>query len=1225
MEGVPRQGGQRGEVEESRATVSPSRGEGESLTVAEISREAPELRSLERPVKGTGEEEEMAVQRSSSFTEFGTGQELLRAVGGRIRNLENAGTLLAWMLAQAMRTEKKGAWRWLSKVIFDLEKAATGYVGPSRAATFPLRRGDLEGAFEMLSQVTIEEASSEAFASRWAEDSWVLLALHATSGLAGGVKPLAAGKWTALERQGASAARSFVKRLLSCHGGAIVPFEKVGEELKAARVDYNGEETGVCEPLTLCQVVPALPPLGHGGSIPLVGLVSDATRELLENPERLIRSDFSHPRPKVPGSVHFGKGEREQVCDELVKRGICEWFPASEVLTINGVRVLNGLFGVCKPSKLADGRPILRVIMNLKATNSVMDQIRGAVDGLPAITAWQAALLEGKEGFHFYQSDISSAFYLFSMPRCWLRLLAFDVSRWVEGTEYKLACRVLPMGMHSSVSLMQEVSETILWQEGLRPESQVRRGQPVPAALIRAAKESVRSDRCFWQVYFDNFMGGDKRVEGDVSLVGDQVHEICERTWKSHGIISADKKKVSDSQETEELGALLQGKIGLVGASPSRLCKLVQSTLWLVAQKPLLKKQVQVVAGRWVHVLQFRRPGMSFLDKCWAFINKDSAGELLALQTKREFMLILGSIPLLHTYFGAEVDCVTWCSDASERGGAVSSSHALSIEGKDFVISSQISSRTLGTCPILVIALFSGIGGTFRVYDLLDVLPRGMVAVDIHPPANRIVSRRWPAASILRDVTEISRETVKSWAREFHTVEEVHLWGGFPCRDLSSARANRQNLAGSQSSLFFEFLRIWELITEEFPEHITTKIVAENVASMDESACREISQWMGLQPHFLDSVDAVPLRRPRLCWTTESIEGCLEGIKVTPDRRWLTVSAPSVYPSVDQWITDNFEWPGEHTAKAFPTCMRAVWKDSPPPQPAGLSRADRDCQTRWEVSGFVYPPYQFRSEFLLWKDDRWRLTNSSERQVLMGYGCGHCDLAWPASRIKADPAGYEREKCSLVGDAFSMFSFSIVGAALCQNRIPKVHYSHLCRRMGMAPGFRASFRLQIPLCQTLQYGCRHFAEAQDAVGVKDLNQMLLARTNFTGSDVRVVTGQLINPKAFPRQSISAGWWLWKDGFKVRWPKPQHINQLELKALMLSIMRGIRSEKWSQRRIFHLSDSYVTISVVSKGRSSSIMLNRLLKVLNAHLLVHGIFLVLAHVESTENPTDAASRS
>lgn len=95
--------------------------------------------------------------------------------------------------------------------------------------------------------------------------------------------------------------------------------------------------------------------------------------------------------------------------------------------------------------------------------------------------------------------------------------------------------------------------------------------------------------------------------------------------------------------------------------------------------------------------------------------------------------------------------------------------------------------------------------------------------------------------------------------------------------------------------------------------------------------------------------------------------------------------------------------------------------------------------------------------------------------------------------------------------------------------------------------------------------------------------------------------------------------------KVRWKRSQHINLLELKTILLTIQRGIERQKWGNLRVFHATDSYVSMSIVSKGRTSSQMLNRLLRILNAMLLFHGIHLLVTHVESTENPTDAASRS
>ena len=61
-----------------------------------------------------------------------------------------------------------------------------------------------------------------------------------------------------------------------------------------------------------------------------------------------------------------------------------------------------------------------------------------------------------------------------------------------------------------------------------------------------------------------------------------------------------------------------------------------------------------------------------------------------------------------------------------------------------------------------------GIGGAFRAYDLLK------------------------------------------WASTFSSVEEVHLWGGFPCVHLWSVRSNRRSLEGdgSNSNLFYRLLKL---------------------------------------------------------------------------------------------------------------------------------------------------------------------------------------------------------------------------------------------------------------------------------------------------------------------------------------------------------------------------------------------------------------------------------
>ncbi len=54
--------------------------------------------------------------------------------------------------------------------------------------------------------------------------------------------------------------------------------------------------------------------------------------------------------------------------------------------------------------------------------------------------------------------------------------------------------------------------------------------------------------------------------------------------------------------------------------------------------------------------------------------------------------------------------------------------------------------------------------------------------------------------------------------------------------------------------------------------------------------------------------------------------------------------------------------------------MKCTKRSHPPIKPAGLERADRDCIYRWTADEFRYPPYQYKSPYLIWTGGgRWRL------------------------------------------------------------------------------------------------------------------------------------------------------------------------------------------------------------------------------------------------------------
>lgn len=85
-----------------------------------------------------------------------------------------------------------------------------------------------------------------------------------------------------------------------------------------------------------------------------------------------------------------------------------------------------------------------------------------------------------------------------------------------------------------------------------------------------------------------------------------------------------------------------------------------------------------------------------------------------------------------------------------------------------------------------------------------------------------------------------------------------------------------------------------------------------------------------------------------------------------------------------------------------------------------------------------------------------------------------------------------------------------------------------------------------------------------------------------------------------------------------------INSLELRAILLTLRWRALHLKESNVRFSHLTDSYVCMSIVSKGRTSSVALRRVLRKVAAWLLAYNLQMTLVHVESTDNPTDAASR-
>lgn len=111
------------------------------------------------------------------------------------------------------------------------------------------------------------------------------------------------------------------------------------------------------------------------------------------------------------------------------------------------------------------------------------------------------------------------------------------------------------------------------------------------------------------------------------------------------------------------------------------------------------------------------------------------------------------------------------------------------------------------------------------------------------------------------------------------------LIGGSPCTDLSKAKRDRKGLEGEHSSLFWEYVRIKELLQPKW-------FILENVASMSNNDKDIITKTLKVEPIMIDASLVSAQRRKRYFWTNIPIT------KLPEDRG--IVFKDIMEPSVDE-------------------------------------------------------------------------------------------------------------------------------------------------------------------------------------------------------------------------------------------------------------------------------------------------------------------------------------
>ncbi len=513
-----------------------------------------------KPVEETNTTEEVDAFRWKS------GFEDMNRLAADGRSLSLVGCILAWMVIHAdIDLKKDGGMRpiwWLLRGVNAGHSAV--HQSPGKREAFPIPLGGLSSFVQAAGKCSYEMAIAESFVARWSHDAWLFCSLQYCNYMHGS-RALPEGCWRTIHRKAIGVLRGGIERILSTDTFADTTAEDVEKELSHRFVSYTGEEVPKMEVLSWDQVVPSLPPASHGGSIPVLDWLDGRPKVFGSTPAHCVEEDVGQKLPKLQSKVHICRGDERKLALTLVERGICSWTLEEDVFKYRGQKVLNGLFGVCKPSTIPDGRPVLRLIMNLIPSNSVMVQLQGRVGDLPGITQYLSVVLEDGESLSISQADMTSAFYLFKLPDEWSPYLCFNLC--FKGREIGfddhairyLSCAVLPMGWSNAVSVMQEISEQLLLTQGLPRSMQVARTKPLPQWLTLSLSHAESSGLAWWHVYLDNFMSGEKVPTGQAGREEQRLHQLAELSWRRAGVLSSEKKRVVSAPAVEELHGRLVG------------------------------------------------------------------------------------------------------------------------------------------------------------------------------------------------------------------------------------------------------------------------------------------------------------------------------------------------------------------------------------------------------------------------------------------------------------------------------------------------------------------------------------------------------------------------------------------------------------------------------------------------------------------------------------------
>jgi hypothetical protein len=980
------------------------------------------------------------------------------------------------------------------------------------------------------------------------------------------------------------------------------------EELKRKKIDYTGHVVSKAVSFTWAQLEPGLPKVGQAARVDVMDLAEGEMRRILEHPRTVLRPKSDWPAKFNNTKVLAASDEDwDLFCIGMYKRGLIRCLKRSELLfDSTGRRLDSCCFGVGTGKQVIDPESqakldVLRAVFNLPPANELQFQVDGDVATLPYHGSWQGLVLGDPDVFHWFSDDMVSSFFLFRLPEPWAGVFALEreARGYTVGSTADfevVGLTVVPPGWLSANGVIQYLHRRLVAKASVLPPSlELRKDRPRPT-------DGNFMTPSFYSVYVDNLDGAAiDRGSGDSDV--ETWFIVCRHTGEQLGVVYHDgDKAVKFGLLGKTLGGEIRSAVKSSRPIVSKVTNVVGETFWVMSCDLPHLKDIEMLSGSWVHLIQFARQMMGAVTDLWGVIHGDVSLDERWKFVSTDYLKLLSLVPLAVSAWSQDIDEVVTCSDASENGGGVCRSTGLTELGLKRLREAELLRSVPPSDGLLLIDAFAGISAARRSLQLLGITPGSFVSYDVDEQASSVVRRAFPQVRELGDITKATSEELKQAVADNPHITHVLLVGGSPCQDVSSANPDGAGLSGSKSSLFYSYLRLRDvLVPSVFPNAVVAEVL-ENVASMSNETRDLISMHLGYQPVKCCPSDLWPVQRPRYYWLNFDLADTL-ALSVTQKASYRLVTLLGDRLDVSEFLPAGTRVASTFTS--FPTFLRARPRRTEPYKPIGIGDCTPSELSLWKQNDYKFAPYQFRLRNLIFnvKRQEWLVPPAELREKLMLF---RPDYTWlKVGKAKnLTQSEHEDARMSLLGDS--------------------IHAGVLSALLN-------------PLLRTWKfldvvYPPATFASAAETKIGSDGSsaELRLVRAYFSYQDHRggallLESGQSRLSSRPTGQPLDARQWRWKSVLSCRWQiEGDHINALESRALLLSLRWRTRSVARFSRRFLHLTDSRVALGSFMKHRTNSRSFNYIVSRSSALQLAASVTPVLAYVRTDRNPADLPSR-